>query len=159
MEEPSSAGPSEGLRPIRRRLTSGDKLELDLHERGRREQRGGTAAVGGRASGTLTFPLAIDPHDVLLSTDLDDPSAIAYFTWDDPLTVGEVRRRLREDVPAERNRLLGKILREARDTDVWKFTTPREVLDRWDALLPYLGRRRGFWEWLFAEWRQQGLLG
>ena len=64
---------------------------------------------------------------VLLSTDLDDPSAMPYFTWDEPLTVAQIRARLREPASPERIRLLAKILREARDTDVWKFTTPREV--------------------------------
>ena len=103
--------------------------------------------------------MTLDARDVLLSTDLRDPAAIAYFTWDDPLTVAEVQRRLREDPPAEQVRLLGKILREARDTDVWNFTTPEAVLARWDALAPHLGRRRAFWEWLLTLWRKQGLIG
>ncbi|MEJ7721557.1 MAG: hypothetical protein WKF58_14480 [Ilumatobacteraceae bacterium] len=40
-------------------------------------------------------------------------------------------------------------MREARDTDVWKFTTPREVWRRWNEIAPQLGRRREFWRFLF----------
>ncbi len=98
------------------------------------------------------------PRDVPLSTDLDDPDAIPYFTWDEPITVAEVKRRLRESSPPESARLLGKILREARDTDVWKFTTPAEVQRRWPEIEKHLGRSRPFWEWLFGRWRELGLL-
>jgi hypothetical protein len=96
---------------------------------------------------------------ICLSTNLDDPSAIPYFLWDEPMTVEELRRRLQTASPAEQTRLLGKLLREARDTDVWKFTTPEEVWRRWPALTRHLGRRRGFWEFLFAYWRREGLIG
>lgn len=93
-----------------------------------------------------------------LSTDFDDPSAIPYFLWDEPMTVSELRRRLTDSSPDERNRLLGKIMREARDTDVWRFTTPSEVWNNWNDLSKYLGRRRPFWEFLFTFWRKEGLL-
>ncbi len=93
-----------------------------------------------------------------LSADLDNEEAIAYFTWDDPMSVREIRDRLRNSSPPERLRLLGKILREARDTDVWRFVTPEEVSRYWKDLLPHLGRRRRFWEWLFGFWRERGLL-
>jgi hypothetical protein len=94
-----------------------------------------------------------------LSTNIDDPDAVPYFLWDQPMTVGEFRRRLREAPPQQQARLLGKLLREARDTDVWRFTSPAEVSGRWQDLAPYLGRRRAFWEYLLGAWRRQGLLG
>jgi len=93
-----------------------------------------------------------------LSTDLARDDAVPYFLWDQPLTVVELRRRLRTASPAERARLLGKILREARDPDVWRFTTPREVAAEWGALARHLGRRRSFWIFLLSRWRAQGLL-
>jgi len=93
-----------------------------------------------------------------LSTDLDAPSAVPYFLWDEPMTVAELKRRLAEASAAERTRLLGKILREARDTDVWKFTTPQEVWQNWAELSPHLGRRREFWKFLFESWEKDGLL-
>ncbi|HEV8239069.1 MAG TPA: hypothetical protein VGS57_06865 [Thermoanaerobaculia bacterium] len=94
----------------------------------------------------------------LLSTDLDDPEAVPYFLWDDPMTVGELRRRLAEGSESERASLLGKVLREAKDTDVWKLTTPQAVMNVWPMVSRHLGRRRAFWEFLLAAWREQGLI-
>lgn len=93
-----------------------------------------------------------------LSTSLDDPDAVPYFLWDQPMTVAEFRRRLVSAPRAERVRLLAKLLREARDTDVWRFTSPPAISTAWEELSPYLGRRRAFWEFLLRAWREQGLL-
>jgi len=95
----------------------------------------------------------------LLSTDLADPEAIPYFLWDEPMTVAEFRRRLTTGSVAQRTRLLAKLMREARDTDVWKFTSPAEVWERWSELAPRLGRRRAFWEFLLNRWNEEGLVG
>ena len=94
-----------------------------------------------------------------LSTDLSDPSAIPYFLWDEPLTVAQLREKLGCASLPERRRWLAKILREARDPDVWLFTTPGEVNRQWDALAPLLGRRREFWRFLLDAWRTAGLIG
>ena len=81
------------------------------------------------------------PHEtivtigVLLSTDLSSPKAVPYFLWDEPMTVEEFRARLTTGSEPERVRLLAKLLREARDTDAWRFTRPLEV----DRLWPKLG--------------------
>ncbi|MEW6211554.1 MAG: hypothetical protein AB1631_24520 [Acidobacteriota bacterium] len=96
---------------------------------------------------------------VSLSTDLDDPSAIPYFLWDEPMTVSEFRQRLETSSPTERTRLLAKQMREARDTDVWKFISPQEVWQRWPELRPRLGRRRDFWEFILGRWHKEGLVG
>jgi hypothetical protein len=94
----------------------------------------------------------------LLSTDLDSPTSVPYFLWDAPITVAELKRKLDSASDLERIRLLGKILREARDTDVWKFTTPHEVWRNWEAIEQHLGRRREFWKFLFEYWEKEGLL-
>ena len=91
-----------------------------------------------------------------MSLDLDDPEGIPYFLWDEPMTLSELRARLDG---AERIHLLGLILREARDTDVWRFTTPAEVVASWPELQRYLGGRRPFWQFLLARWRDLGLDG
>jgi len=96
---------------------------------------------------------------VRLSLDLDDPDAIPYFLWDEPMSVAELRARLERAGLSERLRLLGRILREARDADVWRFTTPAEVAAHWPELQRYLGRRRGFWQFLLGRWRELGLDG
>lgn len=93
-----------------------------------------------------------------LSTDLGDPESVPYFLWDEPMTVAELHRRLGSGSRAERTRLLAKILREAKDTEVWGFTTPDELRRRWHELGPRLGRRRAFWEFLLKEWERDGLL-
>ncbi len=93
-----------------------------------------------------------------LTTDLDSPDSIPYFTWDDPMTVSEIQGRLREASNPERIPLLARILREARDTDVWHFTSPEEVVRLWPQLSPRLGRRRLFWEFLLDRWQALGLV-
>jgi len=89
---------------------------------------------------------------------LDDQRAIPYFLWDEPLTVGELRHRLESGSEEERIRLLAKVLREARDTDVWLFTTPQDVFRRFPKLRLHLGRRRAFWEFLLHRWHEAGLI-
>lgn len=94
-----------------------------------------------------------------LSSNLDEPTAVPYFLWDEPMTVEELKRRIREGSYPEQVRLVGKILREARDTDVWLFTTPDFVVEHWDAVSLHAGRRKAFWQFLFNAWAGQGRLG
>jgi hypothetical protein len=94
-----------------------------------------------------------------LSSDMGDASARPYFLWDEKRTVGEFRASLREADPEEWSRLVGKLMREARDTDVWKFVSPREVWKNWSSLKPFLGRRTAFWNYLFTGWHGDGYLG
>lgn len=95
----------------------------------------------------------------LLSTELHSPATTPYFLWDEPMTVAELKEKLASASDEERMRLLGKVLREARDTDVWFFTTPQEVVLHWNRTERYLGRRRAFWKFLLAQWRELGLIG
>jgi hypothetical protein len=99
------------------------------------------------------------PRDLPLSSDFGDDGNYPYFLWDDPMTVGELKRWLANASEPERLRMLGKVLREAKDTDVWRFTTPQQVWAEFDGLRPHLGRRRGFWEYLLGVWHQAGYLG
>jgi hypothetical protein len=78
--------------------------------------------------------------------------------WDEPMTIAELLERLRNASTPERLRLTAKILREARDTDVWRFVSAEEVDRLWNLLAPKLGRRRAFWEYLLSAWREEGLL-
>ena len=96
--------------------------------------------------------------DILLSSKLNDAAALPYFLWDEPMTVAELKHKLASASEPERLRLLGKILREARDRDVWMFTTPRDVWQNWAKLSRHLGRRREFWRFLFDYWEKEGLL-
>ncbi len=93
-----------------------------------------------------------------LTTDMALGACRPYFLWDEDVSIDELKSALRGD-GWERERLFGKMLREARDVDVWQFTTPAEVA----ALLPRVerrvGRRLAFWSWLIEGWRRDGLLG
>ncbi len=74
------------------------------------------------------------------------------------MTVAELKQKLSSASDEERIPLLGKILREARDYKVWKFTTPQEVWRNWAEISKHLGRRREFWTFLFEFWDKEGLL-
>ena len=94
-----------------------------------------------------------------LTTDLDDEDARPCFLWDEDLSIRQIREVLAGGEPERRLRLLAKILREGRDDEVWRFTTPREVARLWPELAPLVGRRRPFWEFLIDAWRRLNLLG
>ena len=81
-----------------------------------------------------------------------------YFLWDEDVSLGELRAILAGPVSYERDRLLGKMLREARDLDVWRFMRPLEVAQVLDRLRARIGRRYGFWRFLIDGWRADGLL-
>jgi hypothetical protein len=93
-----------------------------------------------------------------LTIDLDREDLRPYFLWDEDLSIAELRVRLGAGPESERLRLMAKILREARDDEVWKFVTPRQVTERWELLAPHLGRRRAFWEFLLDAWKQLDLV-
>lgn len=94
---------------------------------------------------------------MLLSADLDDPRARPYFLWDEPTTtVATFRAALAAASPDDKARLLGKLMREARDEDVWRFTTVDEVRDLFGKIDRHLGRRREFWRYLLAAWQHHG---
>ncbi|MFH2005605.1 MAG: hypothetical protein ABI333_03350 [bacterium] len=81
-----------------------------------------------------------------------------YFLWDEDISISELRQILTGDDGWNRDRLLGKLLREARDIDVWLFVTPAEVAEALPRVERRLGRRLGFWKFLIEGWREDGLL-
>lgn len=93
-----------------------------------------------------------------LTTDFAQSELRPYFLWDEDVSCAELCAVLRGPDTARRDRLLGKMLREARDVDVWNFVTPAEVARTLPRLGRRLGRRRRFWEFLIEGWRQDGLL-
>ncbi len=93
-----------------------------------------------------------------MTTDFSRDDCRPYFLWNEDLSVAEVRERLSGPDTAERLRLLEKLLREARDCDVWEFVTPQEVAEALPEILPRLGRRSDFWAFLIDGWRKDGLL-
>jgi hypothetical protein len=90
-----------------------------------------------------------------LATDLSRDDVRPYFMWDADVTVGELRRTLASAGADEKAMVLGRILREARDTDVWCFTTLAEVRRLFPRIRRYLGRRRAFWDYLMSAWNHE----
>ncbi len=93
-----------------------------------------------------------------LSTDLDDPHAQPYFIWDEEITIAELQRKLQSSDPDERALWMGRIMREARYQDVWRFLRLGDVLEMLPRVERYLGRSREFWTWLIKGWRTDGLI-
>jgi hypothetical protein len=94
-----------------------------------------------------------------LGTDLADPATRPWFLWDEDMSVRELRQVLADEGHPRWLELAGKLLREARDDQVWLFLSVRRVAARYADLAPRLGRRRAFWDYLLAAWRRHGLLG
>lgn len=86
-----------------------------------------------------------------------DPDARPYFLWNEATTVAQFREALARASDEERALLLGRLMREARDPDVWEFTTVQEVRRLFPLISRYLGRRRAFWTWLLDAWAERGL--
>lgn len=85
-----------------------------------------------------------------------DDNAVPNFCWDRKLTAGQIREQLRNSTGFEWVRLASWILREAAFADVWSFLSPAEVGDHLAELLPFLGRRRAFWNYLMGAWHELG---
>jgi hypothetical protein len=83
-----------------------------------------------------------------------------YFLWsdDDRVTDAELRTKLRSSDVHERALWEGRVLREARFRDVWKYVTLQQVLADWQYLERHLGRRRDFWRFTLDGWRKLGLI-
>ncbi|MBA3818630.1 MAG: hypothetical protein H0X17_07035 [Deltaproteobacteria bacterium] len=92
-----------------------------------------------------------------ITTEMTRGDLRPYFLWDEDVSIAELHAALAEPGP-RRDRLLGKMLREARDLDVWLFVTPTEVAAALPRLHRRIGRRLGFWTFLIEGWRTDGLL-
>jgi hypothetical protein len=93
-----------------------------------------------------------------LGTDLVDPETRPWFLWDEDMSVRELRLVLTDESHPRWLELAAKLMREARDDQVWLFLPVKRVAARYADLAPRLGRRRSFWDYLLAAWRRHGLL-
>ena len=81
-----------------------------------------------------------------------------YFLWDEDVSIAELRQTLAEADSPRRDQLVGKMLREARDLDVWQFIRPSEVARLLERIRRRVGRRYAFWAFLIEGWRARGIL-
>jgi hypothetical protein len=93
-----------------------------------------------------------------LGTDLADPDTRPWFLWDEDLSVRELRAILQREDHPRWVELAAKVMREARDDQVWLFLPVGRVAARYPELAPRLGRRRAFWDYLLGSWRRHGFL-
>ncbi|MCA9594662.1 MAG: hypothetical protein KC776_15185 [Myxococcales bacterium] len=80
------------------------------------------------------------------------------FLWDVTVTEAELRAHLATADPDIRAQWQGRVLREARFNEVWKYVTLDEVVRDWPRIRRHLGRSRTFWEFLLDGWRAHGFL-
>jgi hypothetical protein len=93
-----------------------------------------------------------------LTTDMSNRELRPYFLWDEDVSIGELHHALAAPDGPRRDLLLAKMLRDARDIDVWEFVRPTEVARVLERLQRRLGRRYAFWRFLIDGWRSHGLL-
>ena len=81
-----------------------------------------------------------------------------YFLWDEDVSIAELREALAGPDTPRRDQLVAKMLREARDLDVWQFVRPIEVARLLERIRRRVGRRYAFWRFLIEGWRARGIL-
>ena len=89
-----------------------------------------------------------------LSSNLAETNARPYFLWDETRTLAQFEADLHDADDGAWAYEIAKVMREGRDKDVWRFTTPQTVKDRFASIAPYLGKRRAFWEYLLSGWQR-----
>jgi len=94
-----------------------------------------------------------------LGTNLHDATTRPWFVWDEDLSVQELHAILDDERHPRWVELAGKVMREARDDQVWLFLGVARVVARYAEIAPRLGRRRAFWDYLLEAWRRHGLIG
>lgn len=88
---------------------------------------------------------------------LTDLKGRPYFLWDCKLTRVQFEKHIQKSENAEvRAYFAAKLLRQAKPDDVFLFLTPQEIADLWEDMLPYLGRKKDFWDWLLNILTRQG---
>jgi|SRR6266545_4733916 len=93
-----------------------------------------------------------------LTADMTKGELRPYFLWDEDVSIDELHQILAGPDSPRRDQLLAKMLREARDIDVWLFVRPTEVARVLERLRRRIGRRHAFWKFLIDGWRARDLL-
>jgi hypothetical protein len=84
---------------------------------------------------------------------LTDATGRPYFLWDCEMTLDELESRLNDPDPATRAYLIGKIMRQAKPDDVFRFVNLETIGELWSDLQRYLGSTLEFWRWILTEWK------
>lgn len=94
--------------------------------------------------------LAPTPEELLV-----DPQGRPYFLWDLDLDLPAFERLLRDPDPEVRAYFVGKLMRQAKPDDVFRFVSRDDLVELWPSTRKYLGNTRDFWRWLLVQHEQQ----
>lgn len=83
---------------------------------------------------------------------LVDARGRPYFLWDLDIDLPTFERSLRDPDPEVRAWFVGKLMRQAKPDDVFRFVRLADIAALWPRLARYLGRSRPFWTWLLTRW-------
>lgn len=81
-----------------------------------------------------------------------DPQGRPYFLWDCDLSEAAFRALVADPDPEVRAAAIGKLMRQAKPDDVFRYVSESEVRALWEQIRPYLGKTREFWTWLLETW-------
>lgn len=79
-----------------------------------------------------------------------DAQSRPYFLWDENLTLEEFEALLNAPDREVSSYYLGKLLRQAKPDDVFRFTSLSRIRAVWPDIERYLGNQRAFWSWLLS---------
>jgi hypothetical protein len=133
-----------------------------------RHVRAGHCVVSRMALARRFLNKTIPTRDVLLPavrmyiytmlTEITEKDGRPYFLWDDSLTWAQLRVILDNPAHPQFAYYLGKTLREADFKDIWKLVTVKTAWQHLPEAMPFLGKKRPYWLFLFNGWRRLGLL-
>lgn len=69
------------------------------------------------------------------------------------MTIEELEAGLSSPDRQIRAYLLGKVMRQAKPDDVFRFVRLAEIRELWSDVEKHLGDKRDFWRWLLERWR------
>jgi hypothetical protein len=82
-----------------------------------------------------------------------------FFLWSEDIPEDEFVSILKgEKGDYLRHLYMGRLLREGRLADVWRYLDVHDIQSQWQGIRPHLGKRRLFWEYLLNTWRSHGLI-
>ena len=84
---------------------------------------------------------------------LVDARGRPYFLWDTEMTLAVFEEKLRDPDVEARAYLVGKLMRQAKPDDVFRFVSMSQVDELWPHLTRYLGKSLPFWTFIHEAWK------
>jgi len=98
----------------------------------------------------------MEHHLSLTPSHLDETP---FFLWSEDISQDEFISMLKGEKGEYLMHLyMGRLLREGRLSDVWRYLDVQDILRHWQGIRPHLGGRRLFWDYLLNTWSAHGLI-